>query len=376
MLSLYIHIPFCVKKCRYCGFYSTPYSPGNADIFLSGLRSETEQHRAAFPGRVFSTIYIGGGTPTSLSPGQIKTLFDILSPAFRWSPDAEVTVEANPNTVSGPLFSLLLERGVTRLSIGVQSFSDDMLRALGRAHDAQEAVDSVQAARLAGFRNIGIDLIYGMPGQSAALWKETVERAIGLAPEHVSAYCLSLDEGSTFQRMAAEGSLRMPDEDEVAGMYEFAVKRLGGAGYLQYELSNFALPGFECRHNSNYWDRGEYLGLGPGAWSFLDGRRRCTIADLPEYVRRLSAGLPIFDQEDLPGAEGAAQERLFLGLRTMRGVDLRRFRQDFGSTAYERLVRNLAVPRTAGLVRISNGRLRLTGPGRVLADEAVRKLCS
>jgi oxygen-independent coproporphyrinogen-3 oxidase len=376
MLSLYLHIPFCVKKCLYCGFYSTPYRDEQADIFLSGLRKEADEYRAAFLNRPFGTVYIGGGTPTSLSPGQMAQLFDILSGSFSRAHNAECTVEANPNTVSEPMLSLLQERGVNRLSIGVQSFSPELLRSLGRPHTAEEATDAVLRSRKAGFRNIGIDLIYGIPGQSPSLWQQTLEQAIELAPEHISAYSLSLDEGSAFMRMAEEGAIRLPDDEVVAEMYECAVEKLTGAGYGQYELSNFARPGHECRHNRNYWDRGEYLGLGPGAWSFIAGRRRFTIPDVHEYALRLNAGLTVTALEEVPETDQAVREHLFLGLRTANGVDLRRFQQLYGRGPYEKLMKNLSIPRNAGLVQISGGHVRLTGPGRLLADEAILRLCT
>jgi oxygen-independent coproporphyrinogen-3 oxidase len=374
MLSLYVHIPFCVKKCLYCGFYSTPYREEQAETFLTGLRKEAEQYHAAFLNRPFSTVYVGGGTPTILSPDQLDRMFGILSGSFHLAPNAEFTVEANPNTISGPLLSLIRQRGANRLSIGIQSFSPDLLRTLGRTHNAEEAVNAVLCARKAGFRNIGIDLIYGIPGQHPALWQETLEQAIGLSPEHISAYNLSLDEGSAFLRMAKEGAFRLPDDDEVAGMYELAVEKLTASGYSRYELSNFARPGFACRHNRNYWARGEYLGLGPGAWSFIGGRRRRTVPDVTEYAQRLNAGLGVTSEEDAPAADQAAQEYLFLGLRTSQGVNLRDFQRLYGRGPYERLLKNLSSPRNAGLVQVSGEHLRLTGSGMLLADEAILQL--
>lgn|SRR5574341_69905 len=375
MLSLYIHIPFCVKKCPYCGFYSTPYSPDGADGFLAGLRLEMERHRSAFQDRPFNTLYVGGGTPTVLSPGRMEALLNILDRSLCRAPDAEFTVEANPNTVTGPLLELLRQHGANRLSIGVQSFSDEQLRTLGRAHTAGEAGDAVLKARCAGFQNIGIDLIYGAPGQSVSRWRETLERALSFSPEHISTYSLSLDEGSAFRLMAEEGSIRLPDDETAARMYETAAALLADAGYIHYELSNFARPGFECRHNLNYWDRGEYLGLGPGAWSFLEGKRRGNIPDVHEYSRRLAAGLPVISQEDVPAPEQARAESLLLGLRTARGVDLRRFQQLYGRESHGRLLKNLRDPLNAGLLQLSEDRICLTGPGRLLADEAILKLC-
>ena len=276
MLSLYIHVPFCVKKCRYCGFYSTLYAPGRVDEFLSGLVLEAEMYRNDFSQQPFSSIYIGGGTPTVLSPSQFGQLVRVIREHFPIIEDnVEFSVEANPYTVTSEKLSFLLAQGVNRLSLGVQSFSDEILQTLGRLHTGEQAANAFRLARIAGFRNIGIDLIYGIPGQTVTHWEETLDAAIALNPEHVSAYSLSLDEGSQFLREAEAGRLTMPVDEVIAAMYERAVTKLNKEGYERYEISNFTLPGHECRHNMNYWDRGEYLGLGPGAWSFISGRRYC-----------------------------------------------------------------------------------------------------
>jgi oxygen-independent coproporphyrinogen-3 oxidase len=279
MLSLYIHIPFCVGKCRYCGFYSTRYSPDRADEFISGLKSEAALYRKDFIHRTFGSIYIGGGTPTVLSPLQLVMLTRVIRESFPIDDNAEFTVEANPSTVTSEKLSLLLARGVNRLSLGVQSFSDEVLQILGRLHTGEQAADAIRLARIAGFRNIGVDLIYGIPGQTATHWEETLGALIALKPEHVSAYSLSLDDGSLFKREAEAGGFTMPDDEVIAAMYESAVETLNNACYGQYEISNFSLPGYECRHNLNYWYRGEYLGLGPGAWSFMSGTRSANISD-------------------------------------------------------------------------------------------------
>ena len=374
MLSLYIHIPFCVGKCRYCGFYSTTYSTGKADEFISGLKNEASMYRDDFIHRPFGSIYIGGGTPTVLSPLQLGLLIRVIREHFLIDDTVEFTIEANPNTVTSEKLSLLLAQGVNRLSLGVQSFSNGILQTLGRLHSGEQAADAFRLARSAGFRNIGVDLIYGIPGQTATQWDETLGAAIALKPEHVSAYSLSLDDGSQFKREAEAGGFTMPDDEVIAAMYEYAVQTLNSACYGHYEISNFSLPGYECRHNMNYWDRGEYLGLGPGAWSFISGTRYSNISDTTEYSQRLSSGRSAIDAEETIGLVPSARETILLGLRTMKGLDLHRFKMEFGEDLLRRLERNAVPLRDAGLIGLTEGRIRLTDRGILLSNEALARL--
>ncbi len=374
MLSLYIHIPFCVRKCRYCGFYSTTYSPGKGDEFVSGLKHEATRYKNDFSHRSFNSIYLGGGTPTVLSPEQLRLLIGVIREHFWIDDSVEFTVEANPNAVSSEKLSLMLAQGVNRLSLGVQSFSNGILQALGRLHTGEQAAAAFRLARTVGFGNIGIDLIYGIPGQTATDWEETLDAALVLKPEHVSAYSLSLDHGSQFMREADADRFTMPEDEVIAAMYERSVPTLNNAGYSHYEISNFSLPGYECRHNLNYWDRGEYLGLGPGAWSFISGRRYANISDTTEYSQRLSSGRSVIDAEETIGPEPSAMESILLGLRTMKGLDLLRFETKYGADVLRRLESNAVPLRDAGLLCVTDGRLRLTERGILLADEALTRL--
>jgi len=374
MLSLYLHIPFCVRKCLYCGFYSTRFSPPQVFAYLSALRLEAARYRDNFSKTVFESVYIGGGTPTVLSREQWVSVFKIIRENFRLSENVEFTVEANPNTIAVDGITFLRAHGVNRLSIGVQSFSDRVLETLGRAHTAAQAEDAFKTARHAGFQNIGIDLIYGVPGQSQDDWASSVDRVLALEPEHISTYCLSLDEGSQFIREAEAGRLALPDDDVAASMYEFALRALTGAGYRHYEISNFSLSGHECLHNMNYWERGEYLGLGPGAWSFIAGERYHAVADVHEYSRRLTAGLSIVEDVETEKNGRAAEETIMLGLRTDKGVDLKKYEQEFGPEASRHLEACIATLRDSGLVRVRDGRLMLTDRGVLLSNEAFTRL--
>lgn len=374
MLTLYIHTPFCVRKCPYCGFYSTRYSIDGADEFIAGLEMEATGYKNDFINHIFRSVYIGGGTPTVLSLKQSGRLMTIVTDHFRLADEVEWTVEANPNSVTAEKLARLLECGVNRLSLGVQSFSDEVLQVLGRPHDAEQAANAFGLARNAGFKNIGIDLIYGVPGQTREHWEKSLDAVVAMRPEHISVYALSLDEGSSYHREAEAGSLTLPDDELTATMYEYAVIRLRDEGYNRYEISNFSLPGFECRHNLNYWERGEYLGLGPAAWSFVSGRRWNNIADVGEYCRRLSSSLTSIEAQEIIETEPAAREAILLGLRTAKGLDLDLFEQAYGPRLLLRLEKQSAPLRVAGLLQKTERCLRLTDRGVLVSNEALARL--
>jgi oxygen-independent coproporphyrinogen-3 oxidase len=375
MLGLYIHIPFCVKKCPYCGFFSTHYEKVVADEYLYALPLDIAVHSRYLREHTIGSIYIGGGTPTTLSPDQFSRLFNIINEHVHLTADAEITVEANPNTVTADSLFLLKSLGVTRLSIGIQSFSDEVLALLGRVHSANQAIAAVRAARNAGFGRIGIDLIFGVPGQTEEQWNNTLETATSLNPEHISAYSLSLDEGSQWYRDAKEGRREPPDDDTTANMYDRAIQFLTSHGYHQYEISNFCIPGHECRHNINYWDRGEYLGLGPGAWSFIGNSRWANIADVEQYAYRLRNGIMVHDHDRVESVNGeqAALEKLFLGLRKTSGVDLADYGSLFGGGALDSLLSRIGDLERDGLVAIQKGTLVLTGRGMLLSNKVLSR---
>ena len=376
MLSLYVHIPFCVRKCHYCGFYSTRYDHVLADAYLDALEREMDLKADVLRTRAVGTLYVGGGTPTALTSDQLSRLFALLERRVRVHHIAEVTVEVNPAAAAPDVLQLLRRSGVTRLSIGVQSLADDVLAELGRVHTADQAVRAVRNAREAGFENIGIDLIYGVPHQTAEQWRTTLEEALRLAPEHLSAYCLSADAGSRLGEEVRTGAAALPGEEIAISMYRAAVQAIEGAGYRHYELSNFARPGQESRHNTNYWERGEYLGLGPGASSFLGNRRCANIPDVAAYCSRLQQGCSVAEgREELTGDQ-AALEELLLGLRLTAGVDLGRYEERYGSERRDRLLLRVRELDPHRLLTIENGRLRLTDRGMVLAEEVLSRIAA
>ena len=349
MLGIYIHIPFCVQKCHYCGFFSTIYDRPVADAFLSALGQEMDGQAPLMQNSRFKTVYIGGGTPSVLTEGQLSRLFDLIDEQRIGTGAHEITVEANPVTITPAKLTLLRSRGVTRLSLGVQSFSDEVLASLGRLHTASEAAAAFRAARSAGFGNIGLDLIYGIPGQSEQQWLETVASAVALGPEHLSIYSLSLDDGSRLSRDAAAGLVQLPDDETSAAQYAAAVRCLIGSGYEQYEISNFCRPGHACQHNGNYWRRGEYIGLGPGAWSSLGNRRCVNVPSVHEYLSRVANGSPLASFEELLDRDQQAAESILLGLRTAEGIDLDRYEMHAGKAYADTMRRRLAELSGTGL---------------------------
>ncbi len=376
MISLYVHIPFCVKKCRYCGFFSTQYDQHDADEYLQALGQEAVGYADLYRNASFSTVYIGGGTPTACSPEQLNALMSLLNRSLPIAAGAERTIEANPNSLSADHLSALRKSGINRISLGVQSFSDEVLKFLGRIHDSDTAVRAFRQARNAGFDNISIDLIYGIPSMSDHQWQETVSQAIELEPQHISAYCLSLDDGSRLKKEVDAGGITMPGDESTAAQYDAAVVLLRRAGYERYEVSNFAKPGYECRHNINYWERGEYLGLGPGAWSCIGRRRWRSVPDVETYCSRIRSGSPVIEEEEAIDQDQEARELLMLALRTSKGLDLDRYETAFGIDRGRELREKAEPLIKTGLAIVEQGQLRLSNHAFLIAHEVFLRLCS
>lgn len=311
-----------------------------------------------------ATIYFGGGTPSLLTSGQITGLLSLLKSKFVLDSEAEVSLEANPGTLDAVLAKELRGAGINRLSIGAQSFHDDELRMLGRIHRSEDIRSAFHTARNAGFANINLDLIYGLPGQSLSKWEETLRSAIELGPEHISCYLLSLEDNVPLKRSIIEGRLPSPDDDLAAGQYELAEGMLAEHGYEHYELSNWARPGYRCRHNLFYWQLGSYLGFGAAAHSFFDGHRLANTHDLDLYLEN-----PLSIEEDckVDKALGAA-EATILGLRLVDGIDLKEINNNFSEAfaSYQTIFEEV---KDLGLLEVDDSRIRLTGRGRLLSNE-------
>ena len=339
--GLYIHFPFCLKKCLYCDFNSTATAGEDPRQYVELLLREMKLRHAALPEPVTApSLYLGGGTPSLMGPDLVGRLVEAAAREFGLESDAEVTLEANPGTLTPERLSGYLAAGVNRLSLGVQSFEDRLLQRLGRVHTAGEAVASFEAARRAGFDNISIDLMHSLPEQSLSQWRGALDRAVSLDPEHISAYALTVEEGTPFERLLEKGGLPLPGEEDAALMFEMTARLLSEAGYRHYEISNFARAGRSSRHNLAYWSRRSYLGFGAGAHSLWNGdglgRRWKNACDLPGYTDGIASGvIPERDQERL-SLEDAVSESFFLGLRALDGLDLAPLAALYGTKALER----------------------------------------
>lgn len=416
-MLLYVHVPFCRTKCRYCAFHSTPLTAEPAkseevkryfqllkrEIALSGrlfgrasapaaapaaprltigdaflardVLALPEADAPAAPGRL-DTLYFGGGTPSLLPLAYLERLVAELRRHFDWDAGAEFTVEANPDSADrADFFKRLLALGVNRLSLGAQSFDDETLRLLGRPHTASQTLTAFMTARQAGFRNISLDLIHGLPGQRLRLWLEQVKQAVRLKPEHLSCYGLTIEPGTPFQASLQTGDLSLPDEEEEAKMFLYGADYLESEGYLQYEISSFAKMGFVSRHNSGYWSGRDYLGLGPGAVSTVAGRRWENPKSLDEYERLLKAMAngaerPVQVLDD----QTRLREYVMLGLRASRGVSLKGYRERTGRNLLKekrRLIEGLV---EHGLARFGRGYLRLTRRGMLVSNSVIAAL--
>ena len=357
-LGVYLHIPFCRQRCSYCSFNTGPYRPTAMDRFLSALLSEIDLvGEAAWAGDVtIGTVFFGGGTPSLLEPIELETILDRLRKRFALDPGAEVTVECNPESLTRAKAEGYRLAGVNRLSLGVQSLDDDLLVRLGRLHSSDDARRAFDAARSAGVDNVSLDLMYGLPGQDVARWESTVRGVLAWRPEHLSAYALTLDEGS---RWAGEGVAGLPGEETVTAQYWALARMAREAGYEHYEISNYARRGFRSRHNQVYWRAEEYLALGPGACGFLGDVRYGNVKPVERYCTALEAGgLPLGTHEVLTPAQRKA-EKVILGLRLSDGVPLA-WLEDARS-----LVETWA---SLGLLEVAGDRCRLTEAGFLLSD--------
>jgi oxygen-independent coproporphyrinogen-3 oxidase len=374
-LSIYIHVPFCAKKCAYCDFAS--FSGREADWgryfdeILTEIRrwSDVTDFGLLRDEYRVGTVFVGGGTPTLVDAGYIEKVLDACRDVAPFEEDAEITIEGNPGTLTPDGLAAYRRAGVNRLSLGAQSFDDGLLRTLGRIHTAGQIGKAVHMAREAGFDNINLDLMYALPGQDMGQWADTLDAAVALGVPHISAYSLIVEPGTQMAARVASGALAVPDDDAVNAMQRQAISRLNAAGYRRYEISNYARPGYECRHNLVYWNRGDYLGLGCAAHSLLGGRRFHN----PESVDDYLAGVRRQDETRLT-ARDVMEETLMLSTRTVQGLDLAAWESAFG-TCFER-GREDAIGRLekGGLVERAGGRLWLTTRGMEVQDAVVLEL--
>lgn len=329
-LELYLHIPFCVKKCAYCDFLSAPANAAERQNYVDALLREIQMSRNPYREFRVTTIFIGGGTPSVLSAEQMASVFCALRDHFDIDPDAEVTIEVNPGTVTEEKAAAWKRAGINRISIGLQSVNDRELQMLGRIHSYQEFLKTYELLRRTGFSNVNIDLISAIPGQTTASWEKTLRSVAELRPEHISAYSLIIEEGTPFYEKYGDGNEELPDEETERIMYEATDTILRQYGYHRYEISNYAKKGYQCRHNEGYWRRAEYLGLGLGAASLVGSLRFRNVSDYTAYREAIKSGKGLHEEiEELTPADEMA-EFMFLGLRMMEGVSKRTFLENFG----------------------------------------------
>lgn len=374
-MGLYIHIPYCLSRCHYCDFNTYRFDAGKAERYLEGLSREIDCWGAREPlrGRRICSIFFGGGTPSILEAPQVVGILDRCRAAFDLEGDVEVSLEANPGTVGLGKLRAIRKGGVNRLSIGVQAVQDRLLARIGRTHAAGEAEQALRTARSAGFTNINLDLMFGLPGQGLDDWAESLRWAIDLDPEHVSAYGLILEEGTRLHQECRAGTLELPDEETEAAMYRMTADLLGAAGYDHYEISNFSRPGYQCRHNLVYWEHREYLGLGAGAHSYVAGRRFYNERLPAVYLRAVhERGTAVAGGEDL-SPDMLRSERLMLGLRMRAGIDLGTFKETLGIGDL-RDSRAVAHLMDGGFLGVTQGRMRITDRGLLVANELIAQL--
>ena len=416
-LALYVHIPFCETKCPYCDFNTYAGIEPLIPAYVAALSREIELWGRILGKPAVGSVFFGGGTPSYLSADNMATLMETIGRAFDTGDVAEVTLETNPGDLTPHKLASYLESGVDRLSIGVQSLDDRLLGILGRRHSATEAVNAFRMAVDTGFDNVSIDLMYGLPDQSLADWERTLSQAVGLAPEHISMYCLTLEGGTPMEQWVKSGRMTEPDPDVAADMYLLAQDTMGRRGYRHYEISNWALPGMESRHNLAYWRNQPYLGVGPGAHSYLAGHRFHNVKSPREYVRGLGADRDTLEQvvpslahgggerpshnelgpgtgvetpgvgrdttsdadwlKSIPVVETVERidrrlemaETMMMGLRLDTGIGVEEFARRFGaapSDVYGDALRELD---STGLLDTAGGQIRLTGRGRLLGNE-------
>jgi oxygen-independent coproporphyrinogen III oxidase len=366
--GIYLHVPFCRRRCAYCDFASTIGDAAARARFVHDLHAEIRLvvEAGEFAGETFRTVYFGGGTPSLLEGGEAAGILRALRASFDVAPDAEITLEANPESLAPERLDAILQAGANRVSLGVQSLDDAALRLLGRAHDA-----GVARQRCADLRQrrvpFSVDLIYGLPGLDAAAWGAALDAAFALGADHLSAYLLTLEEGTPMHTAASAGEITLPGGDEAREQYDLLVDRAAAAGLSCYEISNFARPGSASRHNQNYWVRGEYLGLGPSAHSHRGGLRWANATDLGDWTRAVGAGVRPIESREAVSPRQAAEEWIFLGLRRTEGVPWKLLAEAAGPTVrpLERAVDHLA---RQGVLEREQGWLRLAPAARFISD--------
>lgn len=366
LAGLYVHIPFCQTKCRYCGFYSEPIKNHDPQRLISAIVAELGGYK---PVNELCTVYIGGGSPSCLPTEQLLGLISEIT--SRWPKPEEFTIEVNPGQVNKNVLSRLRAAGITRISIGAQSFNPEELDILGRKHSVADIGRAVKLAKNAGFDNIGIDLIFAIPGSTLKSWKHRLQSAIDLGIQHISAYALTYEEDTPLQKAVETGEVAPVDEETDRQMYDTTIDELEKAGFKQYEISNFAKPGFECKHNLNYWANKPYIGIGPAAGSYWNGKRTLNIEDIKKYIDGVEHGTTVTDESETPDNTQIACETAVLNLRRRCGIILDEFKNQTGFDAAKLFAEPIGRYKKLGLIRTTSKRLYLTQKALPIADSVL-----
>ena len=372
--SLYIHIPFCVSKCPYCSFVSWPGMDSLHQRYVAALLREAEELSHTVSVQPLSTLFLGGGTPTILTGQELAAIVTACKGMFGFASQAEISIEANPKTIDLAKLTLLRRSGINRLSIGVQSLQDSELQHLGRPHSADDAITAVRLARSAGFDNISLDLMYGIPGQDHKSWQQSLEQALSLKPDHLSLYELTAEPGTPYYQQLEQGLLALPDEEEIAAMDQITATLCRQAGLAQYEISNYARAGQECRHNINYWQNGPYMALGAGAVACWDGRRRQKTRDPLLFCEQIETGKSVVQEEECLEPAASFRETVIMGLRMNQGVSKESLQKRYGmelNDCYGKILIRLI---DQGLLQMTATHLRLTARGRIFANQVMAEL--
>ncbi|WP_010303425.1 radical SAM family heme chaperone HemW [Kurthia senegalensis] len=373
--GIYIHIPFCHQICNYCDFNKVFFKNQPVDEYIEAIGQEmrlvTEKYPEAF--QKIETVFLGGGTPTSLSAGQLENLLRYIRQYIPLDQVVEFSSEANPDELTREKLEVLYKYGVNRLSIGVQSFDQEILKKLGRTHSNEHVFETIQAAREVGFTNISIDLMYGLPGQTIEQWQHTLDEAFKLNLPHFSAYSLIVEPKTIFYNLMNKGKLQLPGEDLEAEMYEMLMQQMESNGLMQYEISNFAKRGLESVHNCIYWENDEYAGFGAGASGYLNGVRYTNLGPLKKYMAAVEQGnLPLLDRHEVPLKE-KVEEEMFLGLRKIEGVSITHFKEKFNVELDKLFAKQLQLLVEEQLLLIEGDSIKLTYKGRFVGNEVFQQ---
>jgi oxygen-independent coproporphyrinogen III oxidase len=369
MAGIYIHIPFCKKLCFYCDFYHI-VSVKDSSSFVDALLKETSQRKDYLKNETVTTIYFGGGTPSVFSIEEIGRILTNINSNFSISNDCEITIELNPDDVTPEYLMSLKALNINRISLGIQSWHDPDLKMLNRRHDSAQAARALTNTLNAGFDNVTIDLIYGLPGMTVKDWESNLDFSFTFDIKHLSAYHLTIEQGTVFGKMLQKGDISEIDENDSAAQFNTLIEKAENAGFVQYEISNFGKPGFFSKHNSNYWKQVNYLGLGPSAHSFNGYSRQWNVRDLKGYINAVNKGKPYFESEDLD-TKTRFNEYIMTSLRTMWGIDLEYVETTFEKEGYDYVLNLAGKYRNYGLMNLEKNSLVLTNQGKLISDNII-----